>query len=132
MLLVSTLTTDGVCHIPWTLKLSLWLSQSSSSFLAYFEMRKNWHQNSQALREAYIYIYIYIYIYTCPLLWIERLALSLKTEILSCQSHWLVPLPLLISPCSVSYQLIGQKSNLIFLPVKLPYRRHSSLNTMSR
>ena len=33
---------------------------------------------------------------------------------------------------SVSNQLIGRKSNLIFLLVKLPYRRHSSLNTMSR
>ena len=33
---------------------------------------------------------------------------------------------------SVSNQLIGRKSNLIFSPVKLPYRRHSSLNTTSR
>ena len=33
---------------------------------------------------------------------------------------------------SVSCQLIGRKSNPIFLPVKLPYRRHSSLNTTSR
>ena len=33
---------------------------------------------------------------------------------------------------SVSNQLIGRKSNPIFLPVKLPYRRYSSLNTSSR
>ena len=33
---------------------------------------------------------------------------------------------------SISCQLIGRKSNPIFSSVKLSYRRHSSLNTMSR
>ena len=33
---------------------------------------------------------------------------------------------------SVSCELIGSKSNPIFLPVKIPYIAHSSLNTASR
>ena len=36
-----------------------------------------------------------------------------------------------LSASSVSYQLTGQKSNPIFLPVKIPYRTHSMLNTTS-
>ena len=36
------------------------------------------------------------------------------------------------SVCSVSNQLIRRKSNPISSPVKLPYRRHTSLNTTSR
>ena len=33
---------------------------------------------------------------------------------------------------NVSCQLIGSKRNPTFLPVKIPYRMHSSLNTASR
>ena len=35
-------------------------------------------------------------------------------------------------PGSINYQLTGQKSNPIFLPVKIPYRMHSMLNKTSR
>ena len=38
---------------------------------------------------------------------------------------------LIVETCSVSCQLIRWKSNLILSPVKLPYGRHSSLNTTS-
>ena len=57
VLLVSvytTLTADGLCHIPWPLRLSIWLSQNSSSYLASLEMGKNWHQNSRVLRTVYM------------------------------------------------------------------------------
>ena len=33
---------------------------------------------------------------------------------------------------SINHQLTGQKSNPIFSPVKIPYRTHSILNTISR
>ena len=39
---------------------------------------------------------------------------------------WKFPSPMKHFGDSVSCQLIGQKRNPIFLPVKLPYRRHSS------
>ena len=38
----------------------------------------------------------------------------------------------MIKVSSVSHQLTGQKSNPIFSPVKIPYRTHSILNTISR
>ena len=36
-----------------------------------------------------------------------------------------------ITTSSISYQLTRQKSNLIFSPVKMPYRTHSMLNSTS-
>ena len=49
-----------------------------------------------------------------------------------CFSPLSTPSPKSSNAHSVSYQLTGQKSNPIFSPIKIPYRTHSILNTISR